>query len=358
MLVQHLRRGHAQGRARLHSSLSAAREHSPSEPSPSGRCRGSARERRQREPRSSGREAGPDHLGEHVLVAKADVDLRPAREHGIGDAERLGPRRTPHAVVVPSSSGSIGAARAWYQSPTRSGRSPPGDEPSRETIAKPDDDRQQERQPPERSPVVQTRATRQPTAHGSALTTAAAEPTAPLHGHPRPAAQAAVRAGRRGSSDDAAAAAEAPGGGGAPLLVGPNRGPSRRRVSGSGGGLLLLRLRSLNHRLLLRWWWRRCGTSSIAGGGGGGGGGGTSSTTSPRPRAAGVGSSTGCTQGLDRLPPGEVLDERDEDPTESHHENDQRRAQVREADHDREQDQEPASSTNLGPTAAGIRLED
>src|SRR5687767_5276627 len=49
----------------------------------------------------------------------------------------LGPRRTPHAVVVPSTSRSIGAARAWYQSPTRSGSSPPEDEPSRDAIASP-----------------------------------------------------------------------------------------------------------------------------------------------------------------------------------------------------------------------------
>src|SRR5687767_6042804 len=46
-------------------------------------------------------------------------------------------RRTPHAVVVPSSSRLIGAARALYQEPTLAGRPPSSSSPRPEAIANP-----------------------------------------------------------------------------------------------------------------------------------------------------------------------------------------------------------------------------
>ncbi len=228
-----------------------------------------------------------------------------------------------------------GPARAWYQSPTRR-----ADRPRRRAVARddrdPDDDRQQDDCRQSNPRCAKRRATGPAPRTDQLWRCGCRTSTTPLHGHlgrrlrsPFVRPKRIQRRRGRGWSGSRRC-------GGA--LVGGERGTRGSDTLvrlGDGLLLLLLRLRSLNHCLLLR-------------DGGGDGGGAWRWRWRRRDVLDDLLLDHGCrdrlvvpaAHGLDGLSPSEVLDQRDEGPTESHHEDDQHRAQVREADHDCEQDQE------------------
>ena len=195
-------------------------------------------------------------------------------------------------------------------------------------------------------------------------------PIAPLHGHPRPAARVDCT-GRRGSSGASAEAAGAPGGARcaappprtpsapsrrgsraprvaplrvAPLRVAPLRvAPLRWRLGGwhlcrrRGDDRLVLDRRHRRRRRRRR---RRDVLDDLF--------------PHCRRRASLLEAAHGKRL---NLPPGEVLDQRDEQPADRHHEDDQRGSRSANPTTTASKTRKPASSTNLGPTAAGMRLE-